>query len=126
MKNDAACEQADFLSITSRLTCAFVSHNKLHTDEIPALLNTFYTTLAQLNAGNAPTHRKPAVPISKSVRNDYIVCLEDGKKLRMLKRYLRTHYQLTPEQYRHKWGLPADYPMTAPAYSKLRAAHAKK
>jgi len=74
----------------------------------------------------APQRQRPAVPISRSVQHDYIVCLEDGKKLKMLKRYLRSRYDMSPEDYRRKWGLPPDYPMVAPAYAERRSAFAKK
>ena len=95
--------------------------------QLPALIETVYQSLANAGAEPIPVEdrKAPAVPVKKSVTPDYIICLEDGKKLKMLKRHLRTAYNMSPEEYREKWGLPADYPMTAPAYTALRSQFAK-
>src|SRR5262249_53796195 len=98
--------------------------------DIPAIIRMFHGALAQAAgmgvAAAAESERKPAVPVKRSVTDEYIVCLEDGKKLTMLKRYLRTHYNMSPEEYRKKWDLPNDYRRVAPAYARLRSAFAKK
>ena len=120
-------EQADAIQMATDIAAAYVSNNKLATDQIPNLIYEIYgaiTALAEDDLSLVAT-REPAVPINKSVAPDYIVCLEDGKKLTMLKRYLRTHYDLTPEEYRRRWNLPADYPMVAPNYAKKRSKLAK-
>lgn len=116
------------ITLASEIVAAYVSNNKVSADELPGLLNDMYGTLAGLaESGTAfSQNREPAVPINKSVTPDYVICLEDGKKLKMLKRYLRTHYNLSPEEYRRKWALPADYPMTAPNYAKHRSKVAKQ
>lgn len=106
---------------------AHVGNNSVAVSDVPTFLREVYTALRQLDGQNAPetTRADPAVPIKSSVKRDYIVCLEDGKKLRMLKRYLKTQYGMTPEQYRTKWGLPADYPMNAPALAEQRSTAAR-
>ncbi|MFN9356562.1 MAG: MucR family transcriptional regulator [Alphaproteobacteria bacterium] len=116
------------VDLTANLVSAYVSRNQVPVTELPALIAMFHNSLRQAAGGSieAEAERKPAVPVKKSVAEDYIVCLEDGKKLRMLKRYLRTHYNMSPEEYRKKWDLPHDYPMVAPAYARLRSAFAKK
>jgi predicted transcriptional regulator len=123
------------LSLTAQIVSAHVGNNKVATEELPTLIQQVYHALNGSTAGAAvapvrtaqPSERpKPAVAISRSVFNDYIVCLEDGKKLKMLKRYLRAQYGLTPEAYRAKWNLPADYPMTAPNYAARRSEFAKQ
>ena len=112
------------------IVAAFVSRNPVPPEGLPDIIRTVHRTLADLAQGAAPPtveeRPKPAVPISKSVQNDYLVCLEDGKRLKMLKRYLRSRYDLSPEDYRRRWGLPADYPMVAPAYAARRSDFAKK
>ena len=115
-------------SMTCRSLTAFVSNNSVPADQLQDLLQATYATLSSLAGGteSAPTNQKPAVPVKKSVTDDYIICLEDGKKLKMLKRYLRTQYDMSPEDYRRKWNLPADYPMVAPNYAKRRSEFAKK
>lgn len=107
---------------------AHVGNNPVAIADVPAFLREVYTTLQQLEGQQAPEapRGEPAVPIKQSVKPDYIICLEDGKKLRMLKRYLKTQYSMTPEQYRAKWGLPADYPMNAPALAEQRSTAAKR
>lgn len=121
-------EKKDAIHLASDIVAAYVSNNTVGADEIAGLLQDVYEAVSGLAAGD-PAYsgsREPAVPINKSVHPDYVVCLEDGKKLTMLKRYLRTHYNLSPEEYRRKWGLPADYPMVAPNYAKRRSQFAKK
>lgn len=121
-------ERGDAITLASEIVAAYVSNNKVSADELPNLLNNMYGTVAGLaESGAAFSHaRKPAVTIEKSITPDFIICLEDGKKLKMLKRYLRTHYNLSPDEYKRKWGLPADYPMTAPNYAKHRSKVAKQ
>ena len=119
----------DILKLATEVVAAYVSNNPIPVSEVPAMLKTVHSTLGGLvgvSAGEMQTAQKPAVPIKKSVNPDYIVCLEDGKKLKMLKRYLRSNYSMTPEEYRAKWGLPADYPMVAPNYAAQRSEFAKK
>ena len=117
------------LQLATGIVSAYVSHNQVPLTEVPSILKNIHTTLAGLlggASGEAATSAKPAVPVKKSIGDDFIICLEDGKKLKMLKRYLRTRYKLSLEEYRKKWGLPHDYPMVAPAYSRKRSAFAKK
>lgn len=116
------------LEFASAIVEAYVSKNAVPGAELAAVIKSVHGTLSGLASGQtiAGEHPKPAVPIRKSVTADYIVCLEDGTKLKMLKRYLRSRYDLTPDQYRVKWGLPADYPMVAPNYSERRSQFAKK
>lgn len=120
-------ENDNLLTLTSNIVSAHLAHNSVSTEEIPALIRKVYSTLANVNQdGPISSERpQPAVPIKKSVHADYIVCLEDGKKLKMLKRHLKTAYNMTPEQYRERWGLPADYPMVAPNYANQRSKLAK-
>ncbi len=119
----------DVLGLSAGIVAAYVAQNTVARSAVPDLIRSVHDALASLGAAQAPPiaeRPKPAVPISRSVHRDYIVCLEDGKKLKMLKRYLRTHYDVSPEDYRRKWGLPADYPMVAPAYAERRSAFAKQ
>jgi len=107
---------------------AYVSNNPIAASELPALLKSVHAALSSLaspETGDVVTS-KPAVPIKKSIHPDYLVCLEDGAHLKMLKRYIRTRYNLTPEEYRAKWNLPRDYPMVAPNYAKRRSEFAKQ
>jgi len=118
----------ELLALTTEIVSAHLSNNTLATQEIPGLIEKVYKTLAGVNGDIVPvaTERpQPAVPIRKSVMPDYLVCLEDGKKLKMLKRHLMTAYKMTPEQYRDRWGLPTDYPMVAPNYARQRSKLAK-
>lgn len=116
------------ITLTSDIVAAHLSNNDVAVADVPGLITNVYTALA--NLGEAPVIEEakpqPAVAIRNSVKPDYIVCLEDGKKLKMLKRYLRTNYNMTPEEYRARWGLPADYPMVAPNYAEKRRDLAKK
>ncbi len=116
------------LPMVTEIVAAHLSNNTVTMAEIPRLINEVYAALSNLGQAQAkPSERQePAIPLKKSVTADYIVCLEDGKKLKMLKRHLRTAYGLTPEQYREKWGLPADYPMVAPNYAKKRSTLARQ
>jgi predicted transcriptional regulator len=119
---------SDFLSITGQIVSAYFSNNAVPASEVPAMIKSVHNALSNLasSGGEIVTSQKPAVPVKKSVTADYIVCLEDGKRLKMLKRYLRSNYKLTPEEYRAKWSLPRDYPMVAPNYAAQRSAFAKK
>ncbi|HVB67840.1 MAG TPA: MucR family transcriptional regulator [Acetobacteraceae bacterium] len=115
------------LGLTAQIVSAHVSHNTVAPDALPALIQEVYRTLAGIgHEPAAPERPQPAVPVKKSVFADYIVCLEDGKQLKMLRRHLKTAYDMTPEQYRERWGLPADYPMVAPRYAQHRSSLAKK
>lgn len=116
------------LELLTDIVSAYVKGNRIPAAELPRLIESVHATLVSLSDAGRPARgeRAPAVAIEDSVSGDYIVCLEDGKKLTMLKRYLRTHYELTPEAYRAKWGLPADYPMVAPNYAAKRSALAKE
>ena len=128
--NDSHGDKADeLLKFASEIVAAYVSNNPISAAEIPGMIRSVHSTLGALANGAAPdgqTTMKPAVAVKKSVNPEFIVCLEDGKKLKMLKRYLRSTYGLTPEEYRAKWGLPSDYPMVAPNYARQRSAFAKK
>jgi predicted transcriptional regulator len=123
---DAAKPQ-DVLSLTAEIVAAHVSNNTVPLAELPALIQQVFQTLSAIGtAEEQPPRPEPAVPIKKSVMPDYIVCLEDGKKLKMLKRHLKTAYNMTPEKYRERWGLPSDYPMVAPNYAKQRSQLARE
>ena len=118
----------EILRLASEIVAAHVANNTVDMTELPGLIEQVYKSLANMDKdGESMTERPtPAVTVRKSITPDYIVCLEDGKKLKMLKRYIRTAYNLTPEEYRAKWGLAADYPMVAPNYAKQRSAFAKQ
>ncbi len=118
---------AELLKLTAEIVAAHVSNNTLPASELPQLISQVHASLSDTGKARSTEERPaPAVPVKKSVMPDHIVCLEDGKKLKMLKRHLKTSYDLTPEQYRERWGLPADYPMVAPNYAKRRSALAKE
>ena len=114
------------ITLTADIVAAHVSNNSVAVSDLPLLIGNVHNALSGLSGGTtvAPAP-EPAVPVRSSVKKDYIVCLEDGKKLKMLKRHLMTHYGMTPDDYRAKWGLPADYPMVAPAYAETRRVLAK-
>ena len=115
--------------MTSEIVSSFVSNNPVTTEGLPDVIRSVYRTVSGLSGVpevRADEKLKPAVPISKSVSEDYIVCLEDGRKLKMLKRYLRSRFDMSPEDYRRRWGLPPDYPMVAPAYAARRSEFAKQ
>ncbi len=117
----------DVLGLTAQIVSAHVSNNSITPDALPALIQDVYRTLSGVGREvEQPDKPQPAVPVKKSVFADYLVCLEDGKKLKMLKRHLKTAYGLTPDQYRERWGLPPDYPMVAPSYADHRSSLAKK
>ena len=119
----------DILKLAAEIVAAYVSNNPVPASELPAMIKSIHSTLGGLGGSSQAeiqTGQKPAVPVKRSVNPDYIICLEDGKKLKMLKRYLRSNYNMTPEEYRAKWGLPADYPMVAPNYAAQRSEFAKK
>ncbi len=118
---------ADVLGLTAQIVSAHVSNNSVTTEALPSLIQEVYRTLSGVGKEPAaPERPQPAVPIKKSVFADHIVCLEDGKKLKMLKRHLKTAYNMTPEQYRERWGLGPEYPMVAPNYARHRSTLAKK
>jgi predicted transcriptional regulator len=118
----------DLIELTARVVAGFVAHNTITAAELPALIRTTYATLAELSPDRfcSRPHQAPAVPIEESVTRDYIVCLDDGRHLKTLKRYLRRKYSLTPQQYRARWHLPDDYPMVAPGYAELRSSLARR
>lgn len=117
----------DVLGLTAQIVSAHVAHNPVGVDALPGLIQEVYRTLAGVGRAEPPAEKpQPAVPVKKSIFPDYLICLEDGRKLKMLKRHLKTSYNMTPEQYREKWGLAPDYPMVAPSYARHRSTLAKK
>ncbi len=124
----AKIEQGDVLRMAVDIVAAYVANNTVPASQVPEVINTVYNSLTSIGGGSeaAPEPAKPAVSVRRSVTPDYIVCLEDGKKLKMLKRHLRAAYDMSPDEYRAKWGLAADYPMVAPNYAAQRSAFAKK
>jgi len=119
----------NFIELTAEIVSAYVSNNTVPAAEIPSLINQVHAALARVSgkSGDAPSEPlRPAVSVKKSITPEYIICLEDGKKFKSLKRHLRTQYNMTPEQYREKWALGADYPMVAPDYAAQRSEFAKK
>ena len=125
---DNEINSADLLDLTASIVSAHVANNSVAVGDGPKLIKDVYSTLATVSSEEEaePERPEPAVSIKASIKPDYIVCLEDGKKLKMLKRHLMTHYGMTPEQYRTRWGLPSDYPMVAPSYAKQRSALARE
>lgn len=123
-------DKADLVDMTAEIVSAYVGNNTIGAQELPSLIQQVYSALNQatrnVDAGIAPEPRRPAINIKKSIMPDYLICLEDGKKFKSLKRHLRTHYNLSPDEYRAKWGLPKDYPMVAPRYAEARSALAKE
>jgi predicted transcriptional regulator len=122
---DRSC---DLIELTVSLVASFVSHNAVASAELPVLIKSTYATLTELSANRTGSQgaRVPAVPIDESITRDYIVCLDDGRRLKSLRRYLMRKYSLTPDQYRERWALPEDYPMVAPGYSELRSSLATR
>jgi predicted transcriptional regulator len=121
--------EADILRLSAEIVASYVAQNTLPANAVGDLIGSVHEALSSLGktvVEREPEKRKPAVPISKSVQHDHIICLEDGKKLKMLKRYLRSRYDLSPEEYRRRWGLPPEYPMVAPAYAARRSDFAKQ
>jgi predicted transcriptional regulator len=122
LDNDTAVQ------ITAEIVSNFVSNNPIAADNLPELIRSVHRSIVSLSAAPAEKSEerpKPVVPINKSYTDEYIICLEDGKKLKMLRRYLRSHFDMSPEEYRKRWNLPADYPMVAPAYTRKRSEFAK-
>jgi predicted transcriptional regulator len=120
---------SSYIQLTANIVSAYVSNNTVTSAEIPNLIGQIYAALQRVSSGHALSSSeplKPAVPVKRSITAEYIVCLEDGKKFKSLKRHLRTQYDMTPEQYRDKWGLPPDYPMVAPNYAAARSQLAKQ
>ena len=119
---------SELLGLTAQIVSAHVSHNPVPASDLPGLIQEVFRTLSGVGTRPAPEPERPqpAVPVKKSITPGYLICLEDGKKLKMLKRHLKTAYNMSPEQYRERWGLPADYPMVAPDYAKHRSSLAKK
>jgi predicted transcriptional regulator len=124
-----AVDTTNYIGLTAEIVSAYVSNNIVASADIPALINQVHGALLRVSNGETPSSSeplKPAVPVKKSINPDFIVCLEDGKKFKSLKRHLRTQYSMTPEQYRDKWSLPPDYPMVAPNYAAARSQLAKQ
>jgi len=120
---------SNFIELAADIVSAYVSNNSVPASDLPTLINDVHSALVRVMSGAvaAPVETpKPAVPAKKSVTNEYIVCLEDGRKFKSLKRHLRTQYNMSPDEYREKWGLPPDYPMVAPNYAKARSNLAKQ
>ncbi len=120
---------SDLLKLATEIVAAYVSNNPVPVGELPGMIKSVHTTLGSLSgvpSAEVVTNQKPAVPLKKSITPEYLICLEDGKRLKMLKRYLRSRYSLSPDQYRAKWGLPPDYPMVASNYAAQRSEFAKK
>ncbi len=119
----------DLVGLTAEIVSAYVSNNTVVSADLPVLISDIHQALSRATSNAAPMEReelRPAIAVKRSVTPDYIICLEDGKKFKSLKRHLRTHYNLSPEEYREKWGLPHDYPMVAPNYAAARSELAKK
>ncbi len=128
-ENVEKVSREEILRMAADVVAAYVSKNPIPAAQVPEVITTVFNSLAALESGDSMDRAeaaKPAVPIRRSVTPDYIVCLEDGKKLKMLKRHLRTTYGMSPEEYRAKWNLPPDYPMVAPSYAKQRSEFAKQ
>lgn len=121
--------KAELVELTAEIVAAYVGNNPVSTSDLPGVINEVHRALATAVVDAEKPEKpelKPAVSVRRSVTPDYIICLEDGKKFKSLKRHLRTHYNLSPEEYREKWGLPRDYPMVAPNYAEARSKLAKK
>lgn len=118
----------ELLELTAQVVAAHVSNNSIPVNDLPQLIREIYQTMASVGSADSRMAERPnpAVPIKKSITPEYIVCLEDGKKLKMLKRHLKTAYDMSPEDYRERWNLPSDYPMVAPDYAKQRSRLAKQ
>src|SRR5881392_1570293 len=120
---------SNFIELTASIVSAYVSNNPVPSTDLPALIGQVHSALTRVSSGHSEIHAdalRPAVVVKKSITPEYLVCLEDGKRFKSLKRHLRTQYNMTPEQYRDKWGLPPDYPMVAPNYAVARSQLAKK
>ena len=122
-------DRSELLEMTADIVSAYVGNNTVAAAELPSLISNIHAALSTVSTGAveaAPEPKEPAVPIRKSISPDYLICLEDGRKFKSLKRHLRTKYDMSPEEYRAKWGLPKDYPMVAPNYAKARSDLAKQ
>lgn len=127
--SDTTSSNSNFIELAADIVSAYVSNNSVPASDLPTLINDVHSALVRVMSGAvvAPAETpKPAVPAKKSVTNEFIVCLEDGRKFKSLKRHLRTQYNMSPDEYREKWGLPPDYPMVAPNYAKARSNLAKQ
>lgn len=126
-RNDNVVDQKDLIEMTSKIVAAYVSNNPVQSSDLAGVINSVHEAMVSLQAtqlsGADPV---PAVSIKKSISDDYLICLEDGEKFKSLRRHLRSKYDMSPEEYREKWGLPSDYPMVAPSYARQRSALAKK
>ena len=124
-----ATDATKFIGLTAEIVSAYVSNNTVASGDLPALIGQIHTALLRVSSGEAQSSSeplKPAVTVKKSITPDFIICLEDGKKFKSLKRHLRTRYDMSPEEYREKWGLASDYPMVAPNYARQRSELARK
>ena len=122
-------DMQNYIELAADIVSAYVSNNSVPVSDLPGLINDVHAAIVRVTSGSAPIVTeapKPAVPIKKSITNDFIICLEDGKQFKSLKRHLRTQYNMSPEDYREKWGLAPDYPMVAPNYAKARSHLAKQ
>ena len=120
---------SNFIELTAKIVAAYVSHNSVSAGDLPALISQVHSALTRVTSGHSEVPSeplKPAVSVKRSITPDYIICLEDGKKLKMLKRHLKTAYDMTPDDYRERWRLPPDYPMVAPNYARQRSKLAKE
>ena len=127
--NEDHTNDNELLRMTAKIVASYVGNNALSADQVSEIIHTVSSALEQLGQGESGANKaagKPAVPIRRSITPDYIICLEDGRKLKMLKRHLRTAFGMTPDEYRARWGLPVDYPMVAPNYARRRSEFAKK
>ncbi|HWD66976.1 MAG TPA: MucR family transcriptional regulator [Caulobacteraceae bacterium] len=122
-------DKAEIIEMTAEIVAAYVENNNISTGDLPALIQSVHRALTSVASGGEavePAPKEPAVPVRRSITQDYLICLEDGRKFKSLKRHLRTKYNMSPEDYRAKWGLPKDYPMVAPSYAKARSDLAKQ
>lgn len=120
-------EDDSYILLATQIVSAYVGNNEVESDDLPALIQKVHRSLQSLDGdASLPFNRVPAVPIEESMSDDFLICLEDGKQFKSLKRHLRAKYDMSPEEYRMKWGLPVDYPMVAPGYSRKRSKLAKK
>lgn len=127
--SSSALSHDELMRMTSEIVASFVSNNPVTAESLPDVIRSVYRTVSGLAGAAEPKPEdkpRPAVPVGRSVTTDYIVCLEDGRKLKMLKRYLRSRYDMSPDEYRRRWSLPPDYPMVAPSYTERRSEFAKK
>ena len=121
-------EKTEVIEMTADIVSAYVGNNSVSAADLPSLIQSVHRALSGITSGGEVVEvapKEPAVPVRRSITPDYLICLEDGRKFKSLKRHLRTKYNMSPEEYRAKWGLPKDYPMVAPNYAKLRSKHAK-